>query len=653
MACICTRSDCWDQMIIDKLRKEYIMKAFITVLTITMMACVLTGCATEYHVSTAGLDSNPGTRSKPFKTISRAAEVAQPGDTITVHEGIYRERVNPPRGGTSDDKRIVYRAADGEKVVIKGSEVVKGWKKVDNDTWKVTLPNSFFGDFNPFNDLISGDWFFPLDRKHHTGAVYLNGHWLSEAAKYEDVLKPSGKNPLWFAKVDDENTTIWAQFKGVDPNKENVEINARQTVFYPEKSGVNYITVRGFTMEHAATPWAPPTTEQIGLIGTHWSKGWVIENNTIRYSVCTGITLGKHGDEFDNTSQNSAEGYVETINRALKRGWSKENIGHHLVRNNHIYHCEQAGIVGSMGAVFSTITGNEIHDIHIRQLFDGAEMAGIKFHGAIDTIISHNHVYRTCRGIWLDWMSQGTHVTGNLLHDNESREDLFVEVNHGPFLVDNNLFLSGNGLNDISHGGAFAHNLFAGRIIAWPNKRTTPYHRAHSTEIAGMHDLPGGDHRFYNNILTSPGKEVLWPTKIPTRLNTHHYFGLTTYDAAKLPVYMAGNVFLGRAEPSKHEKSPLAEPKVQPGFKLVERSDGWYLQIEFNKTWADHKRPLVTTEMLGKAKIPDLPYEDPDGKPYRIDTDYFGNKRNTKNPYPGPFNEPNEGKQLIKVWPRK
>ncbi len=64
-------------------------------------------------------------------------------------------------------------------------------------------------------------------------------------------------------------------------------------------------------------------------------------------------------------------------------------------------------------------------------------------------------------------------------------------------------------------------------------------------------------------------------------------------------------------------------------------------------------KTLVTTEMLGKAKIPDLPYEQPDGKPYRIDTDYFGNKRKTNNPYPGPFNEPKEGKQLIKVWPRK
>jgi alpha-N-arabinofuranosidase len=116
---------------------------------------------------------------------------------------------------------------------------------------------------------------------------------------------------------------------------------------------------------------------------------------------------------------------------------------------------------------------------------------------------------------------------------------------------------------------------------------------------------------------------------------------------------MDGNVFLGRAEPSKHEKNPLVQPKVEPGFKLVEKSDGWYLQIEFNKKWADHKRSLVTTEMLGKAKIPDLPYEDPDGKPYRLDTDYFGSKRNTKNPYPGPFNKQKEGKQLIKVWLRK
>jgi len=90
------------------------MKAFITVLTNTILvltvSCAATGCATEYHVSTTGLDGNKGSKSKPFKTISTAAQIAQPGDVITVHEGVYRERINPPRGGMSNDKRIVCRA---------------------------------------------------------------------------------------------------------------------------------------------------------------------------------------------------------------------------------------------------------------------------------------------------------------------------------------------------------------------------------------------------------------------------------------------------------------------------------------------------------------------------------------------------------------
>ena len=73
------------------------------------------------------------------------------------------------------------------------------------------------------------------------------------------------------------------------PIKKHVEINVRQTIFYPDKPFINYLTVSGFTMQHAATNWAPPTAEQMGLIGTHWSRGWIIENNTVQYSKCAGI----------------------------------------------------------------------------------------------------------------------------------------------------------------------------------------------------------------------------------------------------------------------------------------------------------------------------------------------------------------------------
>ena len=255
------------------LERILIKHTFLHLFPVSIGMAIATASASEFHVSVNGNDGNDGSPQKPYRTISAAAQVARPGDVITVHQGVYREGISPPRGGESDRKRIVYQAAPGEKVEIKGSEVVTNWVKVQEDVWKATLPNAFFGSFNPYSDLIHGDWFDPKGRKHHTGAVYLNGEWLTEAARLDEVLQPAATTPLWFAEVDKENTTIWAQFKRVNPNEQLVEINVRRTVFYPEKTGINYITVRGFTMEDAATPWAPPTAEQIGLIGTHWSKG--------------------------------------------------------------------------------------------------------------------------------------------------------------------------------------------------------------------------------------------------------------------------------------------------------------------------------------------------------------------------------------------
>lgn len=85
---------------------------------------------------------------------------------------------------------------------------------------------------------------------------------------------------------------------------------------------------------------------------------------------------------------------MKTIERARAHAipWRKENLRHHVVRNNTISHCEQSGLVGSLGAAFSTVDGNVIHDIHVRRLFTGAEMAGIKFHAGGDNRF-HNNLF--------------------------------------------------------------------------------------------------------------------------------------------------------------------------------------------------------------------------------------------------------------------
>ncbi len=604
--------------------------------------------AADLHVAPAGNDRNPGSPAAPLRTIQRAAELAQPGDVITVHEGTYRERIAPPRGGESDARRIVYQAEAGEKVEIKGSEIVKGWVKVQDDVWKVVLPNTFFGDFNPYGDLINGDWFEDKNRPHHTGAVYLNGEWLLEAAKHDEVLKPVARDPLWFAKVDKTSTMIWAQFKGVDPNEQRVEINVRRTVFYPAKPGINFITVRGFTMRHAATPWAPPTAEQVGLIGTHWSKGWIIENNIISHSRCSGITLGKYGDEWDNKSANSAEGYVKTIERALKNGWNKDSIGHHIVRNNTISDCEQTGICGSLGAIFSEISGNHIYNIWAKRQFEGAEMAGIKIHASIDLLIKHNRIHDAGRAMWMDWMAQGTRITGNLCYDN-STDDLFLEVNHGPYLVDNNVFLSGFNVRDWSEGGAFVHNLFAGKIDCRPEPtRSTPHHPAHATAVAGLSDIKGGDNRFYNNLFVAgPATEDVhaWERNNPKRFAG---FGLWVYDTREFPLQAGGNVYLNGARPYAKEPQPRVLTDVDPKIQVT--ADGGHVQLHLAMGLALQNAATVpvTTGLLGKARVAGVGYENPDGSPLKIDTDYSGKPRQAATPVPGPFEDFGTG--IIKVW---
>jgi alpha-N-arabinofuranosidase len=105
-------------------------KRVLTACAALLLAPLAASHAAELHVATSGDDANAGTRAAPLRTIQRAADLAQPGDVITVHGGVYRERIAPPRGGQSEQKRIVYQAAPGEKVEIKGSEIVKNWSRV-------------------------------------------------------------------------------------------------------------------------------------------------------------------------------------------------------------------------------------------------------------------------------------------------------------------------------------------------------------------------------------------------------------------------------------------------------------------------------------------------------------------------------------------
>jgi hypothetical protein len=537
--------------------------------------------------------------------------------------------------------------------------VITGWKKEKDGVWKVVIPNSFFGNYNPYQDSVYGDWFNRQGRIHHTGEVFLNGKSLYEKETLQKVMEPvanrnsadsAGSTYTWYCESNKDFTTIWANFHKFNPNKEMVEISVRRTVFWPDKPGVNYITFSGFRVSQAATQWAAPTAEQVGMISTHWNKGWIIENNIISDSKCSGITLGKERGTGHNVWSADAENvnrdgnihYIEVLFRVLRNGWNKENIGSHIVRNNTIFNCEQTGICGSMGAAFSRIENNHIYNIWTKRQFSGAEIGGIKFHAAVDTYIGKNRIHSCGRGIWLDWMTQGTRVSGNILYRNDL-EDLFLEVNHGPFVVDNNIMLSPMAIRTQSEGGAYVHNLIAGAVYMWPEpNRFTPYFLPHSTDVSALTTILSGDDRFYNNIIVGTGEKASKDSRVKP--------GLLNYDNAKLPVFISDNVYYNGASPSSKDINAFTDQGFDPGIKLEEKEEGVFLHFAVNKLFYSQIVRIISTDMLGKARIPKARFDNPDGSPLAIDHDYSGNLRNEKNNFPGPFVNLTGGLVTVKVW---
>ena len=215
-------------------------------------------------------------------------------------------------------------------------------------------------------------------------------------------------------------------------------------------------------------------------------------------------------------------------------------------------------------------------------------------------------------------------------------------------IVDNNLFLSNHGLLDASGGGAYVHNLFKGSVTVWTDNllpRHTPFFEAHSTVVTGPEGantlaekiygitVDQNDDRFYNNLILS--KNFLLP-----------------YEENNYKVKANGNVYLSKSKPLAQEANAIVINDFKSGLKLEKKADGWWLEMNTDPAWQETSRILITTELLGRSSVTSSLFENSEGLPYIIDTDYFGGKRNENNLSAGPLSDVSTGKVSVKVWPR-
>ena len=334
-------------------------------------------------------DDNPGTTDKPFKTINRGVKELLPGDTLTVRGGTYREGLELKLVGTKDHP-ITIQAAPGEAVVIKGSEVVEGWKR-DGDVWRKEgwTKELVEGSFTKGCRLVSPKVMevFQEDGVRGDAVVLMRVRTLEELRE--------GKC-FWDEKTG--TITIWPYAAGgFDPNANGVEVPVRGWGLSLQG---RFVRVRGLQFRQfgmaAVTNWS-----SVGVSG----KDCVIEDCLVTWADFVGLSFSG----FRN-----------------------------VIRRCEASYCGNSGMGGGVGERLlideCTVTHNNFW-----RYSPGWHGGGAKIIPWFNksTVRNSRFAYNYGPGLWFDGSCNDSVIEGNRCHDNEG-PGIMVEISRG-CLVRNNL----------------------------------------------------------------------------------------------------------------------------------------------------------------------------------------------------------------------
>jgi hypothetical protein len=426
--------------------------AVLCAVTTASLATSRTIVVNNGHASAS--DANAGTEAAPLRTIQAAANQAQPGDLVLVHEGIYRERVTPPRGGSSESARITYQAAPGENVVISGADV---WEP----QWQGSAPVFYaMPPDNMFNDDVYIENKNPFKVKLY-GADATCGIVLVDGVMYRELAGAVSPKSWYY---NSSTGAINIRFPSADPSAHTVEISTRRRIFSPHIRGLGYITVSGFTMEVAGNQssyWVDAAfdaalgRETMAALDCQGGHHWIIEYCNVRYSKGCGIDIGGYSDSKD-WERNPQGSY---------------NASYNICRYNIVSWHGQLGISTSLkggAAGYNQVIGNYVEYSNCMQLTIFEE-AGIKSHNLSNSVIADNMIVNTYghwnnAALWLDYHSENNNrITRNCVIAPNMSAVYFEICSNGSNLFDNNIVVGNIRYREAS-GNTIANNFVNGTI---------------------------------------------------------------------------------------------------------------------------------------------------------------------------------------------
>lgn len=260
----------------------------MTILTHTalLLAPLAALHAAELYVATNGRDTNPGTKEQPFKTISAGVAGLKAGDTLLIVAGVYRETIRITTSGTAE-KPILIAAEQKGAVTIRGSALVKGWRRSEENK-KIFIHegwDKYFGKWDeslvkggdPFKAKFGG----PGSKTMAFNQLFVNGELIREVACPEKreagtfyIDREKKQIHLWLANDD-------------DPNQCRVEVTDRAVLLDAPK--VSHLQVKGLNFEHCANGMQQAAVNFRG--GTHN----LIEDCKVQHTAMVGLSVA--GDD--------------------------------------------------------------------------------------------------------------------------------------------------------------------------------------------------------------------------------------------------------------------------------------------------------------------------------------------------------------------
>ena len=609
----------------------------------------LTAAGREWFVrpgDTHASGTADGSAGHPLRTINAAAQLAQPGDTITVGAGIYHEWVSPARAGSATAP-ILYRSVPEHAAIVRGTDVLDAqWQPVSDAPGVFTAPllQRAFVFGNPFAG--------PKQSKRNA-LVFLNDQPLAQVTTREQLLQVPGS---WLASDDGQQLLIHLRDNSA-PASGAIEVTTRDRIFAPHRRGLAYIQVEGFVFERCATR---PDWPQLGALSTRTGQYWLIRNNIVRDTTGKGIDCGSETWEAESLSATEPDDRRGLIG------------GQHLVEGNLVANNAQCGIAAwntdELKIIGNIVRNNGASASAGKLSLTDFEAAGIKVHAFRHGLIEGNLVLSNSSfGMWLDDGWENARVTRNVTIGN-CGAGIFVELGFGPLLVDHNLSAAnlslgspyfGDGIytHDAS-GITLAHNtlldnahygveqLIVSERVYWPKRQAEASNETISGNLFygnrdGAISLPLASPRSHDNQsdhnAIGPGEKFV--------INSNN--GRIPMDA----ILKAIRERLQAADVPANQRPDMSAPKRVPMLSLP----AWRaaMQVDRNSTslpaelriHLDPRQNLLQIELPTPDGIPLAPAGPAD------DFDLLGQACNDGDARAGAIQHLQTGTQTLRFWP--